>query len=525
MKVVNRLMKPDIIEKRDYQINIYEEIKDRNSLVILPTGLGKTVIALLVLLYKLSQGKRVMFLAPTKPLCEQHASFIKKSTVLPENDVIVVTGEMFTPEKRGSIYGLGRVVVATPQTIANDISKRLRIDEFGLLIFDEAHRAIGNYAYVKIARHYLKTSSISQTLGLTASPGSDFEKLKEMAYNLGIEHIEIRTEDDPDVKPYLSNRLMRWHLLDMPSQIREITDKIDHVLKELLQNLSKYSAQAKNLMPNRLSKKALIEIQSRMKKNIGRRGGTLYHGLSLVSAAIKLAHLRDILTSQGIDVAKSYILKLENDRSSSTNRIKKHPLYVEIKRKLMDAHVCQPKLMLTKQIITDHLSNMDDPRIMIFAEYRDTVDMLVTELDKINGVKVTGFIGQKRNSFKNGMTQEEQKKILDEFRRGTYNVLVSTSIGEEGIDIPATSLVLFYEPVPTAIRHIQRKGRTARDGHIGMVRILIMRDSRDEAFYWSSINKEKMMYKQAYRLKKLLESDKNMLKSLVGRQSKIDEYL
>ena len=520
--IEHEMIKPSTIEKRLYQLNIFNEVKNKNSLVVLPTGLGKTVIATLVLTYKLSQSKKVLFLAPTKPLCEQHASFIRNVTILSENDVFVVTGETHPPGRRRKVYEKAKVVVATPQTIENDIGKRLSLSDYGLIIFDEAHRAIGEYSYVKITRRY-RSLPDHQILGLTASPGSDFEKLKEVTVNLGIKHIAVRSEWDEDVKPYLSSRYLQWQLIEMPAEVKKVMTKIDVVLQENLKALSRYTTQLKHLTPNKLSKKALLKVQNQMKNNLGRRGGTLYHGLTLVSAAIKLSHLRDILTSQGVDVAKKYVSKLDQDNSKAAKKIRKHPLYQEIKNGLNELMDIQPKLEITKDIISGHLKKRGNGRIIVFAEYRDTVDMLVSELNNMEKVKAVKFIGQTTTTEK-GMSQMEQKQTLQEFRQGIYNVLVSTSIGEEGIDIPSTSLVLFYEPVPSAIRHIQRKGRTARDGHPGEVRILIMKDSRDEAYYWSSIRREKKMYSYVYRLKDKLEG-KTFGKISVERQSKIDEYL
>jgi len=519
--IEHEMIKPSKIEKRLYQLNIYNKVKDKNSLVILPTGLGKTVIAILVLAYKLSQGKKVLFLAPTKPLCEQHATSIKNVTTLCENDVVVVTGETCSPKKRKKVYKKAKVAVATPQTIENDMGKHLSLSDYGLIILDEAHRAVGDYSYVKIIERY-RSLNDHQILGLTASPGSDFEKLKEVVVNLGIKHIEVRNEWDDDVKPYLSSRYLHWHLIEMPVEVKKVMAKIDVVLQETLHALGRYTSQLKNLTPAKLSKKALLEVQNRMKNNLGRRGGSLYHGLTLVSTAIKLSHLRDILTSQGVDVAKKYVSKLDQDDSKAAEKIRKHPLYQEIKNGLNEMTSVQPKLEMTKDIINSHLKKREDARIMVFAEYRDTVEMLVSELNNMEKVKAVKFIGQTTTTEK-GMSQIEQKQTLQEFRQGIYNVLVSTSIGEEGIDIPSTSLVLFYEPVPSAIRHIQRKGRTARDGHPGEVKILIMKDSRDEACYWSSIRREKKMYSYVYKLKKELDG-KTFGKTSVERQSKIDEY-
>jgi Fanconi anemia group M protein len=244
----------------------------------------------------------------------------------------------------------------------------------------------------------------------------------------------------------------------------------------------------------------------------------------LVSTEIKLSHLKDMLTSQGVDVAKTYISKLEKDGSRAAKKIKKHILFPDIKKVIEEIKKPQPKLERTKEIIKQHFQEKENARIIVFAEYRDTVDMLVPKLEAIDGVKPVKFIGQTQKDGEKGMNQSEQKKTLDAFRKGEYNVLVSTSIGEEGIDIPNTSLVLFYEPVPSAIRHIQRKGRTARDGIPGEVRILIMKDSRDEGYYWSSTKKEKTMYRYAYRLKNRLEG-KKVAKRSIERQSKIEEFL
>ncbi|OYT61280.1 hypothetical protein B6U81_03320 [Thermoplasmatales archaeon ex4484_30] len=441
-------IKQNLIQKRLYQTSIFEAIKNKNSLVVLPTGLGKTIIAILLIVHKIKKGK-ILFLAPTKPLCEQHLKSIKKITTI--DNVAIVTGEI-PPKKRKEVYDKNEIIIATPQTIKNDLDKIER-NKFSLIIFDEAHRAVGNYAYVAIADAFHN----AQILGLTASPGSDYKKLKEVLINLHINHLEIRTENDADVSPYIPKRWMRWVIMEMPSEIKLISKKIDLLLSHFLSELKRYTRQAEYLSPKKLSKKVLIDIQQRMQRDLGGRGGTLYTAISIVSSAIKIAHLKDMLTSQGIE----------------------------------------------------------------FAEYRDTIDFLFSELSKMEGIKATKFIGQAKGSG-NGMSQDKQKKTLDAFRQGKYNVLISTSIGEEGIDIPATSLVLFYEPVPSAIRFIQRKGRTARDGLPGEVKILIMKGSRDEAYYWSSKRKEKKMYEHIYRLKEEFGKE-DKIKKLEG-QTKLDVF-
>jgi Fanconi anemia group M protein len=517
--ITHDYIKPNTIKERSYQINIYQSVKEKNSLVVLPTGLGKTIIAALVLAHRLPQGK-IFFLAPTKPLCEQHATLLKNILTVDETDISLVTGEIHSKKKRQDIYNRSRIVVATPQTIENDLGQHLSLKDCSLIIFDEAHRSVGDYAYVPVAKWYRATAQNPQILGLTASPGSNFQKLVKVAKNLGLKHVEIRMEQDEDVQPYIPYRSMNWYLIDMPREVKEIRAKIDTLLNEYIIKLQTYTRQAKGLSTEKLSKRALIDIQQRIQKNLGKRGGIMYQALSLVSAAIKLAHLRDMVTSQGLTVARMYLNKLTKDTSRAAQKIRKSPLYAEIQNDILYMDPDHTKLTKTKDIIREHLKNYQKPKIIIFAEYRDTIDFLIAHIGKMVGIRATPFIGQAR-AKEGGMTQEQQKKTLENFRSGIFNVLVSTSIGEEGIDIPATTLVLFYEPVPSAIRYIQRKGRTARDGLPGEVKILIMKGSRDEAAYWRSTKNEKKMYNQVYKLKKELEQ--NPLPVFTG-QTRIDYF-
>jgi Fanconi anemia group M protein len=107
-------------------------------------------------------------------------------------------------------------------------------------------------------------------------------------------------------------------------------------------------------------------------------------------------------------------------------------------------------------------------------------------------------VGQSSKGEDEGINQKKQEGIIRGFREGEFNVLVATSVAEEGLDIPSTDLVIFYEPVPSEIRTIQRRGRTGRH-HAGKVIILIYKDSRDSAYYYSSIRKEAAMRKNINR--------------------------
>ena len=165
---------PQTVEKRLFQMDLAAQALKASSLIVVPTGLGKTVIALMVLLARMDKG-RILFLAPTKPLVEQHASFLQR--VLRDGDhVVMMTGES-PPESRIQLWSRGRIVVSTPQVIENDLlSRRIDLADVSLIIFDEAHRAVGSYSYVYIADRYRREANNPLVLGITASPGSQSER-------------------------------------------------------------------------------------------------------------------------------------------------------------------------------------------------------------------------------------------------------------------------------------------------------------------------------------------------------------
>ena len=157
-----------------------------------------------------------------------------------------------------------------------------------------------------------------------------------------------------------------------------------------------------------------------------------------------------------------------------------------------------------------------DGKIMVFTQYRDTCDMLVEKLSRVKDARVTKLIGQS----KGGLKQKEQIKLLEDFRNGIYNVLVSTSVGEEGLDIASTDMVVFYEPIPSEIRTIQRRGRTGRKD-IGEVYVLVAKGTRDEVFEKTSEKKEQLMKEN---LKKVNEVLMKRDPSVSKKQLRIDQF-
>ncbi|WP_297508722.1 DEAD/DEAH box helicase [Thermococcus sp.] len=498
----------DLIEPRVYQEVIYAKCKERNCLVVLPTGLGKTLIAMLIADYRLSKyGGKVLMLAPTKPLALQHAESFRKLFNLPPEKINVLTGEL-SPEKRRKIWEESVVITATPQTVENDVlTGRISLEDVVLLVFDEAHRAVGNYSYVFIAREYLKRAKHPLVLGLTASPGSDEEKIREIVKNLGIEHIEVRTESSPDVKPYVQKIAFEWVRVDLPGIYKEVRLILREMLKESLKPLAN-AGLVSSASPD-IPKREVLQAGSKINQAVARGDYSLGSLMKHQAKAMKLHHAIELLETQGLTALRAYLKKLREDRSKSSRELMEDPRMRKVIYLLVQAKelgLDHPKMERLKELIRGQLEKKPDSKIIVFTNYRDTGRKIVEELNGM-GISAERFIGQSSRVNDRGMSQREQKEILDRFSKGKFKVLVATSVGEEGLDVPEVDLVVFYEPVPSAIRSIQRRGRTGRH-RPGKVVILMAKGTRDEAYYWSSRRKEKGMFEAIRKIARELEKSK-----------------
>src|SRR3989338_1314546 len=248
------------IKPRKYQEEIYNSCNDKNCLVILPTGIGKTLIALMLSINRQKEhpDKKILFLAPTKPLAEQHLEYFKKN--LPElfAELTLFTGKV-DAEKRKKLWQNSDIIFSTPQCISNDIKNNLyHLSDVSLLIEDEAHRCLKNYAYTYVAEQYLKNAENARVLGLTASPGADKSRIKEICKNLGIEDVEIRTRESEDVKHYLQKLEFDVVKVDFPEELGEILKLLKKIYEKKIEELKN-----RKLLFAPATKKNLLELQHR----------------------------------------------------------------------------------------------------------------------------------------------------------------------------------------------------------------------------------------------------------------------
>ena len=518
----NTLIRSNLIEPRSYQETIANTALRRNTLVCLPTGLGKSIIAAYVAAVKLASlpTKGVLMLAPTKPLVLQHYRTFQRLIALDDASLVYLTGEV-GPENRQELWSK-RFVFSTPQVLMNDlITGRVPLDAFSLVIFDEAHRAVGDYPYVFIAEQYSKIEK-GLILGLTASPGSSEADVREICRNLHLDWVEARTTKSDDVKPYVAAIDVNWVSIELPKIFYDVKSKLDSFLREMLR-VVRDQGFLTSAATDRVRLRDVLDARQKIlqEASSGRREVKTY--LAQVYAAIHAIRAIELLETQGFPALQSQLNDLsERGRARASPGLRlilNDTRILEVTRIVNDVVAKEADHPKVTELIKRVRSALGSGarRIMVFTNYRSTAARLTELLNKVDGVSAVRLVGQASRERDKGLTQKKQSLILDDFRSGSYNVLVATQIGEEGLDIVECDEVIFYDTVPSAIRYIQRRGRTGRKGP-GKAVILIAKGTRDEAYYWISRRKERDM---GTAIRQFMKNQDNENPD----QSKIESYM
>lgn len=489
--VINKFIRTNTLELREYQINLANQSMYDNCLIVLPTGLGKTSIAVHIIAQYLNVGKKIiLFLAPTKVLVHQHYEFLKNTlTIL---DVALITGEDVI-NRRKKLWQ-NSIICATPEIVKNDLRRNIiKPDNFGLIIFDEAHRTIGNYSYSYIASEAATCKDI-KIIGMTATLPSEKDKAKEIVNNLKVKKIAYRTEDSPDVKPYIQNTEIEWILVKLSSEMQ-------NVQKLLTMSLNDKYAKFKNHGIDLFAHKSLSKLL-RMQSYITHKNKFL---TQLYYTTIRIHYALNIFESHGVTsflrfcdrlkLKKFGIDDLFNDINFSRAMI--------IARSMQKNGFEHDKIIKLKNIVQKLNS-----KTIVFTSYRDSVEIIHEKLESMN-IKNGFLIGK---SGKTGLKQKMQIETVQKFKNNDYKILIATKVGEEGLDISEVNNVIFYDNVPSSIRFIQRKGRTGRK-YAGKVFVLIAKNTIDEIYYRISKNKSVASKKIGAQISYILNRDTKSLDS------------
>ncbi len=497
--IVHPLVRPRTVRALPFQLDLARVALDDDLLVVLPTGLGKTVIAALVGAELLRRGDaKLLVLAPTRPLVQQHAESFARW--LEPVTIARFTGTVHRPVREGK-WESAEIVFATPEIVANDLAaERYRLDELGLVVFDEAHHAVGRYAYVPIAARYrAERPTGGRILGLTASPGGQDERIEAVVAALGVGRIEARAREDEGVREYVQPVEIDLRWVDLPPAAAQVRDLLVEASRATARKLQKMGYLRKKPIAS-LSVKDLLALRAEIFARPGpmvRRFGPLFHQLVL----LHLHHALERLETQGLAPFTQYVERVEGKEKKSRGDAAFLKLPEVIRGRSIASETLRtsrepshPKLDALAALVRETLDPPSERprRILVFAQYRDTIATIQATLEA-EGWTVGRFVGQAtRDADDPGMNQKEQARVLTGFREGRFPILVASSVAEEGLDVPDVDLVVFFESVPSEIRAIQRRGRTGRSS-LGRVTVLLTRETRDARYQVAEVRRERAM--------------------------------
>ena len=489
-----------VVEARAYQLEAVDVALSSSTLLVLPTAAGKTAVAWMAMAEMLERKNGwALMIAPTAALVKQHLDDLELVFDKDLTKPISMSGAI-PPNKREGMWNRGRLVVSTPQVVRNDVNRGLLdLSDCCLLIIDEAHHSTGERAEAQVADLYLEFANEPLILGMTASPGSNTEKVEEICNRLGVARIHLRTSEDNMLSEHLANLDIEELKVRVPDEIRELAEPLvqwQESIVERERRLGRY------VMPGAVTHRGLANAMDRANLAVRRGQSDAYGSMSRIGLAMSLHHLINHLLCQGLAAAREFLDRKETGEDAgkkNTQNLLRDSRIRSLRDSLAEMPESHSKVGAVRRLVRERIRRDSESRIIVFATYRDTVSALETALLNLKDVRPIQFIGQSKRGSGTGLTQKQQVERIESFRSGEGNVLIATSVGEEGLDIPTADLVIFYEPVASEIRTIQRRGRTGRQRD-GDVVVLIAEDTRDEGARAAALRREQNMHRAVARV-------------------------
>lgn len=483
----------DGIEARAYQLESLNTALGGSTLMVMPTGFGKTAVQWMLMAEYIGKGaSKILLIAPTTGLVDQQWRMATERLNIENDRLVKYTGDT-PPAKREVLWKDATVVFATAQVIDNDVvSNKISLKEVALLIVDEAHHAVGNHAFAKVGRHYRRQATHPRILAATASPGTREDQIKSVAKELNIGFLHFTKKSDVLLQPYAVDLEVTTHYLELPEELRMIIQPIQQQYQQEVDSLQRLGFLAPVQF---VSSKHLDQAQQRASRAIAHRDVRAYDAARKIADLRRILMVLNLLQTQGMGSTKLFLDRADEEQSDErkTSRFIRLPFISQLRQSLDDCEEFHPKFSAMKQLIRSAFELNPDGKVILFTEFRDTVDLLAQEFSNDEVITPGRFIGQSTRGSSKGMSTKEQLEQLKSFRDGDINLLIATSVGEEGLDVPAADMVLLYEPVPSAIRLIQRRGRTARQRD-GSVHVLIAKDTKDVYVQNASEQQEERMH-------------------------------
>lgn len=500
---------------RQYQRDIVRTALFYNTLVSLPTGLGKTLIAAVVMYnyFRWFPNGKVVFAAPTRPLVAQQMRACHEVMGMPQGDTCELTGGSKKGEdgSRRELWATHRCFFCTPQTFLNDLKSGVADAQLvSCVVFDEAHKASGSYAYCQVVEYLQNVGARYRLLALSATPGDEQEKVEKVLRNLRVSRVEFRTEED--LAQYAHARALEVMKIAADVEQQGVEEQLVAVMRPLMEEVSRLGGLQNGSERMCYQPYCFLAAAADItagKRQVRSKGQCLeaLDRLRTISRGLDLLHVA------GMKQAYAYFAQQQEKLQLRRGTTELSEVVRVLRARAERGAAGSPKLEAVVAVVSSHFKRgrdraaaaaaaaggaaaaassaaaLSSTRAIVFSSSRESVKDIMEQLRDLRsfGVIPSEFVGQSEASNKaegkdhaRGQTQKEQTAILAAFRRGEVNTLVATCIGEEGLDVSEVDLVLFYDCV-NVTRMVQRMGRCGRSRN-GACVILASVGKEAEAF-------------------------------------------
>lgn len=373
------------VKPRDYQIEAAKwALSNKRSTVVMPTGSGKTLIAVLFSkeLLEKKHAKKILVLEPTRILVEQTARYFEKTLGI---KALPIHGR-YPPDKRIEIWRKAVVAVATPETALNDV-KQIIQNNYDAIIVNECHHTTGKDAYAK----FMKTTDkvFKWRLGLSAHiPRSRRYKIEKY-----IGKIRVWSWTDERIKKYVPEWIGEIYEAELNDAEKQVLERLEEAR---LEYIGKYRGLV-NLAIRRFIRDGALALKESLEKD------TLLASI--------LSHIKPMLENKEV-----------------------RPLH---------------KLDALKRVLSDHEGFN---KAIVFVDRVIVAEYLEKKLIHYNPVIIVGKT----------KLRTDLREVLKRAHSSETKIIISTSAGEEGIDLPQADLLIIWSNVASPLRFIQRHGRILR---------------------------------------------------------------
>ncbi|KAF3765860.1 dicer-like endonuclease [Cryphonectria parasitica EP155] len=519
------------MDARAYQLEMLEASLKENIICAMDTGSGKTHVAILRIkaeLEEMPEGQVVWFLTPTVSLCAQQYAVVKAQ--IPSVQTKIVTGadkvdSWSSTTWDGALLNV-KVIITTPQVLLDALLHGfVNISSLALMVFDEAHHCNKNHAYSRVMKEFYwesktKHEPVPRILGLTASPvvRSDISSLKRLESTLdAVCRSPTRHREELIAN---SQRPALFSIIYNP--------KLQPYAAGFSESLTKLMAARNKLNiledPYVVSLRAEISDRSRRKLEKAIKEKRTYVQDTMKSFCRRSMEMAKELGAWAADWFISEAIRLFLAgiyRQGASSKSFRDAEVIFLARVFQDANIEPPPPLTTHsglsekvQRIIEVLLNYDkDARAICFVKERATTVVLshiltthpeVSSKFRIGTMVGTSFVPGVKRDFLD-LPETGGSQCLEAFREGRKNMLVATSVLEEGIDVPACNLIICFDKPNNLRAFIQRRGRARmRQSHL----YLFVEDEAEAD--WEALEAQmKLQYEDEKREHERLEAIEN----------------